>query len=308
MKKALAVIISLVSLNICAQDTNSAKYFPLKSGNKWFYYVTVLGNPLPTHSIKTLSVLNDTIVNSKKYFKVRGYPFSYINDTNSVLIRYDSINGLLKQSTSWAPCNFESILFRLSAQIGDTTGGCYSGWQYTCLNIRDTLLFNQQTNVKSFGYFISGHNTASHLNHFLKNIGLHYVSETNTGNQGIYGHIGELRGFILNGIAYGDTSSVIGISTISANVPDNFSLSQNYPNPFNPNTKIRFEISGSSGAQTFLSVFDVTGKEIDILVNEELKPATYEVNWNASSYPSGVYFYKLNAGSFVETKKMVLLK
>ncbi len=308
MKKILTIIIVLISINICSQDTNSAKYFPLKTGNKWFYYVTELGYPLPTYSIKTLRVLNDTLVNSKKYFKVKGYPFSNIDDTNIVLIRYDSVNGLLKQSTIWAPCNYESILFRLSAQIGDTTGECYSGWQHTCLNISDTFLFNQPTNVKAFGYFINGHNTASYHHNFLKNIGLHYISRTSTGNQGIYGRIGKLRGFVLNGIVYGDTSSVIGISTISGNVPERFSLSQNYPNPFNPTTKIRFEISGSSVAQTFLSVYDLLGRKVATLVNKELKPGTYDVNWDASDFPNGVYFYKLTAGSFSETKKMVLIK
>ncbi len=103
-------------------------------------------------------------------------------------------------------------------------------------------------------------------------------------------------------------SQTIGIQPISSETPNQFSLSQNYPNPFNPTTKIRFEISGQSVAQTFLSVYDVTGKEIDILVNAELKPGTYEVNWNASSYPSGVYFYNLSTGSFTETKKMILMK
>lgn len=224
------------------------------------------------------------------------------------MIRYDSVNGLLKQSTLWAPCNYESTLFRLSSQIGDTTGECYSGWQYTCLNISDTFLFNQQTNVKAFGYFINGHNTASFHHNFSKNIGLHYISRTGTGNQGIYGRIAELRGFVLNGIVYGDTSSVIGISTISGNVPESFSLSQNYPNPFNPTTKIRFDISGTSVAKTFLSVYDILGREIATLVNEELKPGTYEVKWDASIYPSGVYFYKLETEYLTEIKRMVLLK
>ncbi|MBN8584661.1 MAG: T9SS type A sorting domain-containing protein [Ignavibacteria bacterium] len=316
MKKILTIIIVLMSINICSQDTNSAKYFPLKTGNKWFYYVTELGYPSPTYNIKTLRVLNDTIVNSKKYFKVKGYPFSNIGDTNIILIRYDSVNGLLKQSTIWAPCNYESILFRLSSQIGDTTGVCYSDWQYTCLNISDTFLFNQPTNVKAFGYFINGHNTASYHHNFLKNIGLHYISRTSTGNQGIYGRIAELRGFVLNGIVYGDTSSVIGISIISSNVPERFSLSQNYPNPFNPSTKIKFSIplskevtaEGSRGVFVNLKIYDVMGRVVETLHYGELKSGIYKADWNASNFPSGVYFYNLTAGNFTETKKMILIK
>ena len=314
MKKILIFIIFTLCVSLFSQDTNSAKYFPLKTGNKWFYYVIELGYPVPTYSIKALSVLNDTTVNSRKYYKVKGYPFSNIDDTNTVLIRYDSINGLLKQSTMWTHCNNESILFRLSAQIGDSTGECYSGWQYTCLNISDTFLFNQQTNVKAFGYFVNGHNTASFHHNFIKNIGLHYISRTSTGNQGIFGRIGELRGFILNGIVYGDTTSVIGISTISGNVPESFSLSQNYPNPFNPTTNFEFTIPLSRGVSegrgvfVNLTIYDAMGRVVEILHNGELKPGTYKADWNASNFPSGVYFYKLIAVEFSETKKMILIK
>lgn len=104
------------------------------------------------------------------------------------------------------------------------------------------------------------------------------------------------------------TGGITGIEPVSNEIPKQFSLSQNYPNPFNPTTKIRFEISGSSVAQTFLSVYDLLGRKVATLVNEELKPGTYDVNWDASDFPNGVYFYKLTAGSFSETKKMVLIK
>ncbi len=96
-------------------------------------------------------------------------------------------------------------------------------------------------------------------------------------------------------------------------VPSEYSLSQNYPNPFNPSTKIKYSIPQSS--QVIIKVFDVLGSEILILVNEEKNTGTYELTWNAENLPSGIYFYRLQAlptgrqaGSFVETKKMVLLR
>ncbi len=98
------------------------------------------------------------------------------------------------------------------------------------------------------------------------------------------------------------------------NIPELFSLNQNYPNPFNPTTKIRFEIplskgvSASGGRGVSLVIYDMLGREVAILVNEELNPGTYEVGWDASNFPSGVYFYRLNTGAFSETKRMVLLK
>jgi photosystem II stability/assembly factor-like uncharacterized protein len=106
----------------------------------------------------------------------------------------------------------------------------------------------------------------------------------------------------------------IGITQISTEIPQTFALFQNYPNPFNPTTKIRFNIPHLRGVDAegrrgvLLKIYDALGREIEILVNEELNPGTYEIDWNASNYPSGVYFYSLTAGTFTQTKKMVVLK
>jgi len=86
----------------------------------------------------------------------------------------------------------------------------------------------------------------------------------------------------------------------------NFSLYQNYPNPFNPLTKIKYQIPELSFVS--IKVYDVLGNEITTLVNEEKTIGSYEVELNAMSLPSGIYFYRLQAGDYIETKKMVLLK
>ena len=89
-------------------------------------------------------------------------------------------------------------------------------------------------------------------------------------------------------------------------VTSSFLLEQNYPNPFNPNTKIKYSIQQSS--DVIIKIFDILGNEITTLVNEEKPSGSYEVEFNATSLPSGIYFYQLLAGSFVETKKMILMK
>jgi photosystem II stability/assembly factor-like uncharacterized protein len=89
-------------------------------------------------------------------------------------------------------------------------------------------------------------------------------------------------------------------------IPTEFLLSQNYPNPFNPSTKIKYSVPQTSNV--IVKVFDILGNEIEILVSEEKPAGTYEITWNAANLPSGIYFYRLQAGSFVETKKMLLLK
>ncbi len=88
-------------------------------------------------------------------------------------------------------------------------------------------------------------------------------------------------------------------------------MQQNYPNPFNPSTKIKFDIPSVGNGRdrsVQLKIYDVLGKEAATLVNEHLKPGVYEADWNAENFPSGVYFYKLESGSFTETKKMLLIK
>ena len=100
--------------------------------------------------------------------------------------------------------------------------------------------------------------------------------------------------------------NTIGISNIAAEIPGAYSLSQNYPNPFNPTTHFGFRIADFGLVR--LSVFDALGKEVTILVNQQLQPGTYEVSWDASAYSSGVYFYRLEAKGFAEAKKMLLVK
>ena len=111
-----------------------------------------------------------------------------------------------------------------------------------------------------------------------------------------------------NGTIYKTTNG--GISFIGEDkneiIMEEYNLTQNYPNPFNPTTTIKYRIPELS--LVTLKVYDVLGNEIAILVNEEKPAGTYEINWNGSKYPSGIYFYRLQAGSFIETKKMVLIK
>lgn len=107
-------------------------------------------------------------------------------------------------------------------------------------------------------------------------------------------------------------SSPIGIQPVSSEVPKSFSLLQNYPNPFNPSTNIKFNIPALEGNgrdhSVQLKIYDMLGKEVSTLVNESLKPGSYEVQWNASAFPSGIYFYRLITEGYTQTNKMILVK
>ena len=98
----------------------------------------------------------------------------------------------------------------------------------------------------------------------------------------------------------------IFVKQIGSGVPSEYSLEQNYPNPFNPVTIIRFQIKDSRFVM--LKVHDVIGREVATLINEKLQPGTYEVQFSGDKLSSGIYIYRLSAGDYVETKKMMLIK
>ena len=111
---------------------------------------------------------------------------------------------------------------------------------------------------------------------------------------------------------------IVGVEDENNNMPKSFSLSQNYPNPFNPTTKIRYSIplnlpDGKAGVKrersnVVLKIYDALGREVTTLVNEVKSPGNYEVSFDANKLASGIYYYRLKAGDFTETKKMILLK
>jgi hypothetical protein len=139
-------------------------------------------------------------------------------------------------------------------------------------------------------------------------------SQGSTSSVMLFGFSGQniLCGTYSTGIFYRPLIQVVAVRNGNIGIfPTDFKLEQNYPNPFNPNTKIKFDISGEVKRKTLdvkLMIYDILGKEIQTLVNEQLNPGTYEVTFDGSNLPSGVYFYKLTSGEFTATKKLILLK
>ena len=110
-------------------------------------------------------------------------------------------------------------------------------------------------------------------------------------------------------VAYLDSICIVhpvGIIRNGNELPKIYSLAQNYPNPFNPSTLINYSLPKAGNVE--LKVYDVLGREVAVLVNEFKQVGNYSVQFNANNFASGVYFYKLKAGDFVSTKKMLLVK
>lgn len=147
---------------------------------------------------------------------------------------------------------------------------------------------------------------------YTTNTGANWSKYTKFTNNGIskmvftsqnIGYVFGSRGMVLRTTNGG---GLVALQNTSAIIPKYFSILQNYPNPFNPVTNIKFNIPKSS--QVSIIIYDLLGREITQLLNEQLTAGSYSVDWDASAYPSGVYFYKLQTENFTETKKMVLVK
>ncbi len=148
--------------------------------------------------------------------------------------------------------------------------------------------------------------------YFTANNGINWSTQY-TAPSGNYYHITKSRGGIptlyairSNGGISKATNLLVGISPVSSEVPEKYSLNQNYPNPFNPSTTLRYSIPVSGNVN--LAVYDELGREVQTLVNAKQFAGTYEIQCDGTSYASGIYYYKLQSGNFVETKKMTMVK
>jgi len=279
---------------------------PLKVGNVWIYkWVTwnVYPNSIDSGRIKIV-MYKDTILNSKKYFYFRSNSSEYPGPLgyNARWIRYDSLSGrLMGYNNMYCPVyQTEFIIDSLPSKKYDTVKPCSNVYR-ACTDTGSVVITGHNTLQKRFN---SNYLTCECL-FYAKDIGI-YGSYEGT----LAGLYYELKGCIIDGIIYGDTT-LIGLTVISSSIPHSFAIYQNYPNPFNPSTKIKFDVPKEDRSQKLdvrLVIYDVLGREGATLVNEQLAPGTYEVDWDASNYPSGVYFYTLQTESFNQTKRMVLIK
>ena len=293
--------------------------YPLSVGNKWVYDVWGWWADTTYHSysgITVREVIGDTILaNGKSYYKLFdpttfNYPpylFERIDTSSGKVFRYDNGLGLP---------NDEYLIDDLFAEVGDTIWSSRHQYQgffpFICVGEGTFNKWGIQGTRKIF--------TINDLT------GYTYSLSQGVGVDSIYDtfDFGEnfvtLKGCIIDGVAYGDTITV-DVQEEEKPIVTNFKLEQNYPNPFNPSTKIKFTISSNVKGQrsnVSLKVYDILGNEIATLVKEEKPDGNYEVEFNGSELPSGVYFYQLlvsalqskdgKADSFIQTKKMILLK
>ncbi len=218
---------------------------------------------------------------------------------NPTVIDYTHVNALEQNGNRiFAGTDSNGVMF------SDNDGLSWVQTQLTTQNITDIFVSDGYVFAGTYqsGLYLSLNNGQ---NWEPKNGGLAVNSIDNITRQTKYVFLAT-RGGVYRASIY----DLLGIQPVSTVIPRSYGLSQNYPNPFNPAAKIRFDIPADKNRTGIVSLvlFDVMGREVETLVNEELRPGTYEINWNATGYPSGVYFYRLIAGDYSSVKKMILLK
>ncbi|MBN1633962.1 MAG: T9SS type A sorting domain-containing protein [Ignavibacteria bacterium] len=201
----------------------------------------------------------------------------------------------INQNTGW--------ITGFSGKILKTTNG---GGNWTMLN---TGITNNLTSL----YFCSptgGWAAGTNIVIATTNGGTTWTSQTinPSVNLAAVSFSDSLSGWVcgVNKIFRTNTGGYLDIKKSGTTVPEEFKLYQNYPNPFNPVTNIKFDVSKTSDIK--MIIYDITGRELETLVNEKLSAGSYSVDWNGSEYSSGIYFYKLIAENYTETKKMILIK
>ncbi|MCJ7554887.1 MAG: T9SS type A sorting domain-containing protein [Ignavibacteriaceae bacterium] len=293
------------------------QWFPLAVGNRWVFssywkYYNPSGTPSYQFAgTKYMDVVTDTIIEGKQYFILENDLLNQFVFEQRMFLRVDSISGRIFRY--WETLSNEFLFHDLNAELGDTVYyPLYPEQPYYYLwNEHENIFLNEMRMIREyFEYAPCG------CYHWLiKGLGLGTAVFDEFG-----GAEDNLKGVVLNGVVYGDTSFVVSVEDEKGTIPTEFKLYQNYPNPFNPVTKIKYTIptsplnpspyqgEGQRERLVTLKVYDILGNEVATLVNEEKPAGNYDLTWNAASFPSGVYFYQLRADDFVQTRKMVLLK
>jgi len=185
--------------------------------------------------------------------------------------------------------------------ISDNSGGAYifvlnSQTDFSAARIRSDSTFAWTPNLRtlaSFTYRPSYHRFVPVKNGEGASVVWQTFNGIGTSGAGIYGAKINING-------------TINIKQVSSEMPSDYLLKQNYPNPFNPVTNLEFGISELGFVS--LKVYDIQGREVETLVNENLQPGIYKVDFNGSNITSGIYFYRLATDNYIETKKMILTK
>ncbi len=319
--RTLAFITTLViySISCFAQDTTKPFYFPHRTGDMWEYLITDWPG-FPPDTLQHFTIFDSTDSNGIIHIAQFGRAInpiepSLFSDTTKYWI--DTIkNGVYGNGID------SSLIYKLDANQGDIRvvydHSKIGGSSFDLARViekKKEVVLGKETTIMKIWYYGGADITDT--------MGLDMGTVTIADGFGVIDRtVAEtaidvsILGAVINDTLYGDTT-LVSINEKLTNLPSEIKLYQNYPNPFNPSTKIKYTIPVSTKHALFveLKVYDILGREITTLVNKEQQPGNYEVEFvanlganNYSPLPSGIYFYQLSVGNYIQTKKMILLK
>jgi len=313
MKKLTSFLLLLcVILTIYAQGPNQHPFFPHHVGDLWEYDEWEFwGLPLSKfHAIITADTL-DSLGRSHVHFinnvlwhrgnTIQSWPINeFIIDTLNNVYHYE-----------WMGSS-ELLVYKLDAQQGDQwvmyTDGPGQYEMARCERVEMLNIFNQPRETKAFIYYLAFDSTDTtglirYGSRLAEGLGLIY-----DGGGHDAGYELHLWGAVIDGILYGDTTTYVGIEEPRelSNISEKINLHQNYPNPFNSTTKISFNLREKR--EVMLSLYDVSGKLIELLYQGTLEPGLHTYPLIISELASGIYIYSLKSGTENYSKKCILIK
>jgi Secretion system C-terminal sorting domain len=288
-------------------DKENFKYDPLDVGNKWVYSNKLSVGNSGKYFVNSKEILKDTILaNQHNYKQIKSVTFD--SSSTNISFSYERIDSLTGKVYAWnIGTSVEYQIDDISMNLGDTInvsrfGSSGSKASFDNLGYKDIFgNFNfAKTRVYNSPISYLGYGDIYWLTY---NIGLTYHLST----RDLTSTVSNLKGAIIKGVVYGDTSfTIVGVNDKDPVQPKEFNLSQNYPNPFNPSTIINYSLPKAGNVK--LIVYNALGSKVATILNEYKQPGNYSVQFNSSNNASGIYFYKLEAGQFSQIKKMIVLK
>jgi hypothetical protein len=277
MKWRMTIILLLLLVsNIQSQTISPYNFYPSAVGNKWQWQRYLNSSTYEQEITKDSLGLN-------------GERYLFFNGSKSATFLVDTSRQVW-QIVDKIP----TLWYKLDAQEGDS----YSSGSYT-VNVTSATAnaFGHVVPAKIFSWSYGEQYPNFAVQWLVYGVGFYSTYSV------LYNLADGVTGYVIDGMKYGTLTNVVNIQKLS---PSIFSLNQNYPNPFNPSTTISFTLPTNS--LVTLKIYDVLGREVELLANEELLAGTYSRTWDAGAMPSGVYFYRLQAGIYTETKRLLLLR
>ena len=278
--------------------------FPFAIGNKWFYefesvYFDATQDPPFVHVHQNVvKEIVDAVTDGFIIHQYRRDPYSLISQEKWTVIDGKFSNSAISYATLYDASIKTDQSWTVSGSGNEVTVNFIStNRQAMNFGLTSSVQCIGQIQFRSTYYVYDSIYTALGIGIYLQRIGP---------ASGIY-TLSHLTGILINSQFYGDSVGVTAIKNGLNSLPMSIKLNQNFPNPFNPTTTISFVLP-SSKSDISLKVYDMLGREVAVLFEGRIGSGEHSYRWDATGYPSGMYIYRLYAGNFFDSKKLVLLK